>query len=163
MKDLIKKWWLWLIVAIIIFIISLTIIVCVGYSTIKGEVENLAKEIQEIYSDATLYSSAGRNSLTLELLNFDNERDSKKQEEINNIIKTKKNNGELNEFNKLITLSYMNSNGKSNQLLMRTIVNLDEFTIESQESYILFKEYEELFDKYNDAMNSYTKLFNSIY
>lgn len=163
MKDLIKKWWFWVITEIVILMISSTIIICMGYSIVKGEVENLAKEIQGIYSEATLYSSSGMNSLTLELLNYDNERDSKKQEEIINIIKAKKSNGELKEFNKLITLSYITSNGKTNQLLMKTIINLDEFTVESQEAYIVYKEYEELFDKYNEAMSSYTKLFNSIY
>lgn len=162
MKDLVKKWWFWVIILIIILIIGFVTVICMGFNILRGEVGDLAIEIQNIYQDATLYSSTGRNSLILELLNYDNEEDSIKREKIINIIKSKKNNGGLSEFNKLITLSFVDSNGKSNQLLIKTIINLDEFTIESQESYILYKEYEDLFDKYNNAMNSYTSLFNSI-
>lgn len=163
MKELIKKWWFWIIILIIIITISFTGIMCMAFNVIKGEVADLAKEIQNIYPDATLYSSAGRNTLVLELLNYDNERDATKQEEIINIIKSKKGNGELEEFTKIITLTFINSGGKSNALLSKTKINLKEFTIESQESYILYKEYEELFNKYSNAMEGYTNLFNSIY
>jgi len=163
MKDLIKKWWFWVIILITILIIGFVTVICMGFNILRGEVGNLAIEIQDIYQDATLYSSAGRNTLILELLNYNNEEDSIKHEKIISIIKSAKNNGKLSEFSKLITLSLIDSNGKSNQLLIKTVINLDEFTIESQESYILYKEYEDLFNKYNNAMDAYTSLFNSIY
>lgn len=162
MKDLIKKWWFWVILLAIVIVIGFTVIVIIGFNIVKGDFGELAIEIQEIYEDATIYSSAGNNTLVLELNNWDNEYNNKLSQIIN-IVKTKVNNNELQAYTKFITLSYIKSSEKENVLFVKTTYNLPDFTEENTKDYIDFEEYQNLYKTLNKTMNGYTNLFNSTY
>ncbi len=164
MKEIIKKWWFWLILLGIIIVIGFTIIMMMAFNMIKGEVGDLAIQIQNIYEDATIYASAGNNTLILELDNWNNNYSDELSRMIE-IVKNKINNNELKSYSKFVTLAFIENNGKENALLVKTTYNIPEFTKNEEESkpYILFDEYQKLFDTYDKAMEGYTGLFNSIY
>lgn len=164
MKDLVKKWWFWLIILAIVIVLSLTTIILMGYGLIKGETGDLAIEIQGIYEDATVYSSAGGNTLVVELRNWDNQH-SEELSKIINTVKTRLNNNQLSSYNKLVTLTYLESNNKEEVLFMKTTYNIPDFVKDeaNTKTYIAYEEYENLFGTLNNTMNGYTSLFNSIY
>lgn len=163
-KSIYKKWWFWLILLAIVIIISFTIIMTKAFSVIKSEVGDYAVEVQEIYEDATIYTSAGNNNLVIELRNWNNDYDDKLSQIIN-ITKNKINNGELSLYNKLITVSYIESNNKNEVLFVKMEYNLPEFSQNKEETreYIDFEEYQQLFSTLDETTDSYTELFNNIY
>lgn len=163
-KSIYKKWWFWLILLAIVIIISFTIIMTKAFSVIKSEVGDYAVEVQEIYEDATIYTSAGNNNLVIELRNWNNDYDDKLSQIIN-ITKNKINNGELSLYNKLITVSYIESNNKNEVLFVKMEYNLPEFSQNEEETreYIDFEEYQQLFSTLDETTDSYTELFNNIY
>lgn len=163
-KNFYKKWWFWVIILAIIIIVCFTTIIILGFSIVLDEVGKLAIDIQSIYEDATVYSSAGENTLVIELRNWSNDN----AEELNQIIDTVKsriNNGQLQSYAKLITLAYLESNDTPEVLFIKNEYNIPEFTqIENySKTYILYSEYQDLYNTLNETMNSYTGLFNSIY
>ena len=94
-----KKWWFWLIILAIVIIISGTLIIMRGFSITLDEVGRLAIDVQNIYDDATVYTSAGDNTIVIELRNWDNAYG----EALNKITETVKNkikNGELRHTSK---------------------------------------------------------------
>lgn len=162
MKDIIKKWWFWLIILAIIIVIGITIIMLKAFDMALGEVEKLAIEIQNIYEDATIYSSAGENTLVLELNNWSNSN----TEELNKIINTVKNkikDNKLQSYSKFVTLAYLESSNKENVLFIKTTYNLPDFTKEEELEYIMFSEYQDLYKTLSNTMDGYTNLYNSIY
>ena len=163
-KNFYKKWWFWVIILAIIIIVCFTTIIILGFSIVLDEVGKLAIDIQSIYEDATVYSSAGENTLVIELRNWSNDN----AEELNQIIDTVKsriNNGQLQSYAKLITLAYLESNDTPEVLFIKNEYIIPEFTqIENDsKTYILYSEYQDLYNTLNETMNSYTGLFNSIY
>lgn len=163
-KNFYKKWWFWVIILVITIVIGLTIIIAIAFSIVKGEIEDLALEIQEIYEDATVYSSAESNTLFIELRNW-NSQYSNELEKIIKTVKTKVNNNELSMYNRLVTLTYMESNEKEEALIIRKSYSLPDFVKNEKDSksYIIFEEYKNLYDTLNKTMDGYTSLFNSIY
>lgn len=163
-KNFYKKWWFWVIILIIIIIISFTVMMMKAFDTVKGEAGDLAIEIQNIYDDATVYTSAGSNSLVIELKNWNTEY-TNQLSQIINAVKTRINNGELQSYTKLITLTYLESNNKEEALFTKMVYNIPEFTQDEEETkeYIIFEEYENLFNTLSQTMDGYTGLFNSIY
>lgn len=163
-KEIYKKWWFWIIILAIVIIISFTLIMLKAFNIVKGETGELAIEIQNIYEDATVYSSAGGRTLIVELRNWHNEY----TDELNNIINVIRNrikNGELQSYEELVTLSYIESSDKEEALFIRMSYSLPDFIQNKAETkeYIVFEEYEELFDTLNQTMDGYTGLFNSIF
>ena len=159
-----KNWWFWVIILAIIIIVCFTSIVALRFSIILNEVKELGRDIKEISEDVTVYSSAEENTLIIELRNWSNDN----AEEMNQIITVVKNrvsDGELQSYTKLITLAYLKSNDTPEVLLIKNEYNIPEFTQIEDDSntYILYAEYQELFDILNQTMDGYTGLFNSIY
>ena len=146
----------------IVIVIGFTIIMIMAFNMIKGEVGDLAIQIQDIYEDATIYSSAGNNTLVLELDNWKNEY-SDKLPKIIEVVKNKINNNELQLYSKFVTLTFIESGGKGNVLFVKTIYNLPDFTNEVTNEYIDFEEYQSLNDTLNKTMSGYTNLYNSLF
>lgn len=163
-KTFYKKWWFWVIILLIVAVIGFTIVMTIAFNIVKGEVGDLAIEIQEIYDDATVYSSAGSNNIVIELKNWSNEYTTQLNQIIN-AVKTRINNGELQNYTKLITLAYIESNNKQDALFVKNEYSIPEFIQNEEETreYIIFEEYENLYDTLNQTMEGYTGLFNSIY
>lgn len=154
-----KKWWFWLIILAIVIIISGTFIIMKGFSIVLDEVSSLAIDVQNIYEDATIYTSAGDNTIVIELRNWDNDY----VETLNKIIETVKNkinNGELQQYSKLMTLTYLTSN-ETEDLFIRDVYNIPDFTkAEETKQFIAFSEYQELYNNYEDSMQLLDSIFN---
>ena len=163
-KEFYKKWWFWLILLAIIIVIGFILILVMAFNIVKGDVKDLALEIHKVYKDATVYSSAEGNTIYIELRKWDNKY-SNELGKIINIVKTKVNNNELSMYNKFVTLAYIKSNGNEEELLVKTVYSLPDFVKDenSSKTYIVFEEYEKMYDTLNKTMDSYTGLFNSIY
>lgn len=154
-----KKWWFWLIILAIVIIISGTLIIMRGFSITLDEVGRLAIDVQNIYDDATVYTSAGDNTIVIELRNWDNDY----VETLNKIIeavKNKINNGELHQYSKLVTLTYLTSN-EIEDLFIRDVYNIPDFTKEEEtKQFIAFSEYQELYNNYEESMQLLDSIFN---
>lgn len=161
-KTLYKKWWFWTIILTIVIVIAFTTIMSVALIKVTTGVSGLAMQIQDIYKDSTVYTSAGDNVLLLELNNWDNQY-SNKLKEIIKLIKETVENGELNEYSKFITISYIKSNDKNNVLCIKETYSIPDFVKEEEKEYIAFEEYQNLYNTLDKTMNGYTNLFNSIY
>lgn len=153
-----KKWWFWIIILAIVIVISFTLIMWKAFSTAFDEISVLAIDIQNVYEDATVYTSAGNNTIFIELRNWSNDY-SDKLNEILDIVKTKIDNGGLQQYSKFITLAYLTSS-ETEDLLIKHTYNIPSFTeVEEIKQYISFSEYQELYDSYDDSM----QLLNSIF
>ena len=145
-----KKWWFWLIILAIVLIISFTLIMWKAFSTAFDEVSVLAIDVQNVYEDATIYTSAGDNTIIIELRNWSNDY-SEELNEIVGIVKSKINNGELQQYSKLITLTYLESNNIEEALFIKDEYNIPEFTqAEETKQYIVFDEYETLINSFSN-------------
>lgn len=68
--KLYQKWWFWLCMVLIALIISFTVIMMVGFSIATSGINEIAMTIQDIDNEATLYSSAGGNTVVVEIPNY---------------------------------------------------------------------------------------------
>lgn len=145
-----KKWWFWLIILAIVLVISFTLIMWKAFSTAFDEISVLAIDVQNVYEDATIYTSAGDNTIIIELRNWSNDY-SEELNEIVDIVKSKINNGELQQYSKLITLTYLESNNIEEALFVKDVYNIPEFTqAEETKHYIIFDEYENLINSFSN-------------
>lgn len=105
MKEILKKWWFWVCLVIITLIIGFTAIMLKAFDEVAGELGETAKQVEDIYSEATLYRSAGANTLILELPNLDISTDTGEStySKVKSIIYDNNKNFE-NTYSKLTTL-----------------------------------------------------------
>lgn len=159
-KDsILKKWWFWLILLIIVIIIAFVVIMWRAFSIVLDEIGTLAIDIQNVYEDATVYTSAGGNTIVIELRNWDNDY-SDKLNEIIDIVKAKIDKGELSQYSKLITLAYLTGSETEDLLIIHTH-NMPDFTeAEETKQYIAFSEYQGLYNNYEDSMQLLDSIFN---
>lgn len=68
MKDLIKRWWFWVGIVLMIVIVSFTAIVLIGLNMINPDagLTNFARELQEYDDNITVYQSAGKNKIAID-------------------------------------------------------------------------------------------------
>lgn len=164
-KTFYKKWWFWVIILATVVIIAFTILMIKAFDLVNGETGDLFTEIRNISENATVYSSSGRGVLYIELRNWSNDENANELKQIIETVKRKVNNQELHGYEKFVTLTYLENNEKDEALIMRTSYNLPDFTKDEEDSksYIIFEEYEALFNTLSETMDGYTGLYNSIY
>lgn len=82
MKDLVKKWWFWLILLVAIILIGLTSIILIGFNMINPDKNllNLSKELQDYHEEITVYQSAGKNTIMIDC-NFENKKEATEKTE----------------------------------------------------------------------------------
>lgn len=88
MKDLVKKWWFWLILLIAIISIGVISIILIGFNMINPDKNllNLSKELQDYHEEITVYQSAGKNTIMIDC-NFENKKEAtEKTEKIGEIV-----------------------------------------------------------------------------
>ena len=131
-RNIYKNWWFWVIILVIIIIVSITSIIIVAINKVKSGVSGVASEIQREYKDATLYSSAGENTLILEL------RHLKENSDISKIFKPIKDNikTELSTYSKLIIIGYIDIDNKENAQIVQMVYNLPMLKEQSTQIYI---------------------------
>lgn len=88
MKDLIKKWWFWLILLAIVIVIGFTSIILIGFNMINPDenLTNLSKDLQNYYEDITVYQSAGKNTIIIDCCFNSKEDATEKSEKIGEIV-----------------------------------------------------------------------------
>lgn len=161
-KSIFQRWWFYLLIVVILLIISIGPIMIILGDDKNDEIDNISKEIKEIYTEATLYTSYNGKTLYIELNNYDTNKNGQQLTDILKTIKEKIKNSEFSQYDKLITIAFINSNNKDGNLIIKTVYKLPDLKIEESKNYIDFDEYSDLYDKYNDAMDGYTRLYNSI-
>lgn len=88
MKDLVKKWWFWLILLVAIILIGLTSIILIGFNMINPDrnLLDLSKKLQDYYEEITVYQSAGKNTIVIDC-DFENKEEAtEKTEKIGEIV-----------------------------------------------------------------------------
>ena len=138
-----QKWWFWICIVLVAIIISFTAIMMVGYNMAAGGIGKVAMTIQSIDSEATVYSSAGGNTVIVEIPNYtDATKEDKKASIIKNIQTFASNNGELSNYSKFILITKMNSDNKQDYFYFTDVYSLPDMTKDTttSKSYIDFIE-----------------------
>lgn len=144
MKDIIKKWWFWVVILAIVIAISFTIIMLVAFNTATGGINEVAMRVQEIDNDATLYSSAGGNTVIVEIPNYTDNTKKDKVDKIKNTIKEYSNNNNiLSNYSNFILIRKINSDDKKDYFYNTNVYNLPSMIedIEKGKTYIDFLEF----------------------
>lgn len=161
-KNIFKKWWFWICIVSIVLVVIIVSIIMIKSSKLNS-IDEISKEINEELKCANLFVSKESETLILELKDFDSSKQSSKY---SNVIKIIKDNldGELKDFSTLEVISHLakNNSESNNGLIVITTFELPSFKEISNNNYIDFEAYKDLYDTYDETMNSYTNLFMSI-
>lgn len=157
-KKLHQKWWFWVCIVLIVLIVGFVSIMLVAFNTAISGIGGVAMQIQDISENATLYTSAGNNTLILQINHFNELKDG----DLNKMIDIIKVNTSttFSNYSKFITLSYIdNDEGQENYLLLIKEYSIPDFVEIQSLNYIDYSKYEEIFQNYSNTMN----LLNSIH
>ena len=157
---MLKKWWFWTIIGL-----SCLVIVLVGVIIFNNSSKDIAlnKEISLIYPESETSVSKDNGTIIIELHHYSNEENTEQLSQIMQVIREKKESGELQGYKKFKTITYMDNDEKKEYMVMIDTVDIDTFTKEESTSYILFEEYQSLYSTLEETMDSYSRLFNSVY
>lgn len=160
--KLYQKWWFWVCIIFVVLIIGIVLSIILIVKDNTKNIDNISSQIQNIYKNSALYSSID-STLILELKHFDTEKNAIEYRNIISLIKNNLNK-ELKNYKKLIILSYIDDeeNNQSQYMLLTTVYSLPDFMEKENINYIDFNNYMNLYNAYNETMNSYTDLFMSI-
>lgn len=110
MKEVYKKWWFWLIILAIVIIISLTIFFIVALNFATKGIHEVAFKVQSIDNESTVYSSAGENTVIVEIPNYSSDKNDK-IDSIKNVIKEYAEQGNiLSNYSKCLIILETNNN-----------------------------------------------------
>lgn len=110
-KTFYKKWWFWLIILAIVIVIGFTIIMMMGFQYARGGIHRVAFDVQSIDEEATVYSSAGGNTIIVEIPNYTDDSKLEKKEAIETVLKNYASEGNvLSDYSKAIICIKINSN-----------------------------------------------------
>ena len=119
------KWWFWLCMVAIVLIIGFVVIMGIGFMVATTGINEVAMKVQAIDSEATLYSSAGGNTVVVDMPNYTDETKKNKKENIEKIIKNYASNGGILEnYSKFIFITKINSDGKEGYFYNTTVYSL---------------------------------------
>lgn len=133
----------------------------VAFNINTGGIHEIARKVQEIYDDSTIYTSSGRKTLVLELDNWDN-KNTEKLYQMLDVIKTKTNDEEFSSYKKFITITHINSSNEKNNLIIKTIQSWPNLDIISQEEYIDFDEYKNAVSNWGETTNILKELYQEL-
>ena len=144
-KGLYKKWWFWLILLAIVIVIGFTTIMVMALNIATGGIHEVALAVQKIDSEATVYTSAGGNTIVIEIPNYSDDTKKYKEEAIKILIKGYTGeNGILSNYSKAILCEKINSDDNIKDYFLSTkIYTLPDMTqdIDNSDVYIDFIEY----------------------
>lgn len=155
--KLYKKWWFWLCIVLVVIIISFTIIMIVGYNMAAGGIGRVARTIQSIDNEAVVYSSAGDNTVVVEIPNYKDETKKDKKENIINSIKAfAKKNRELNTYSKFVLITKTGTEDNPEYFCSTTIYNLPNMTENSalSKTYVDFVEITKVYANISSTSNN---------
>lgn len=144
-KTFYKKWWFWVIILSIVIVISFTIIMGIAFNFATSGIHEVAMAVQNIDNEATVYTSAGGNTIIIEISNYTDDTKKYKVDEIVTLIKGyANNNGILSGYSKAILCEKINSDTNIEDYFLTTrVYSLPSMTQETEEGnvYIDFVEY----------------------
>ena len=152
-SSLFKKWWFWVCITSVVIVGFFSWVTVMAINKVNSNViSNINMQIQGVYKDATLYSSDA-NMLVLVLRHYD----SSDKTMFKDIIDIIKNNLDttLKEYDKLTILQYLSNDKEDENLLVSSMHSLPDFEELERLEYVDYNIYE-------NTMNNYTDLFNSI-
>lgn len=144
-KTFYKKWWFWVIVLAIVAVIGVTIVMTIAFNIATGGINEIALSVQSIDDEATVYTSAGGNTIIIEIPNYTDDTKEYKKEAIESLLKGYT--GEdriLSNYSKAIICTKINSEDNiQDYFLSTTVYSLPSMTedIEQGNVYIDFIEY----------------------
>ncbi len=144
-KTFYKKWWFWVIILAIVIVIGATIIMAIALNIVTGGIHKVSLAVQTIDNEATVYTSAGSNTIIIEIPNYSDATKKNKEEAIKILIeKLAKNNEILSNYSKAILCEKINSDDNIEDyfLSIKTYL-LPNMTqdLENSDVYIDFLEY----------------------
>lgn len=143
-KKLYQKWWFWVCIVIITLIVGFVLIMMVGFLVATSGIHIVAKEVQNIDNEATVYTSAGNNTVVVEIPNYSDSTKKDKMEKIEDVIKKYSNeDGILNDYSNFVLITKMNLNNKEDYFYNVDTYSLPSMTRDEDKSkiYIDFVEY----------------------
>ena len=144
-KNFYKKWWFWVIVLAIVVVIGFTAIIIMALNIATTGIHEVALSVQNIDNEATVYTSAGGNTIIVEIPNYTDDAKKYKKEAIEILLKSYANEGGiLNNYSKAIICEKINSeDGIEDYFLTTTVYSLPSMTQDTEQGdiYIDFVEY----------------------
>lgn len=144
-KTFYKKWWFWVILLAITIVIGITTIMVIALNIATGGIHEVALAVQKIDNEATVYTSAGGNTIIIEIPNYSDDTKKYKEEAIKILIESfAKDNGILSNYSKAILCEKINSDDNIEDYFLSTkIYSLPNMIqdIENNDIYIDFMEY----------------------
>lgn len=137
-KNFYKKWWFWLIVLVIVIILGITTIMVVALNLVTKGINEVAREVQLIDSEATIYTSAGGNNIIIDIPNYSDDAKGYKEDAIETLLKGyASKNGILSNYSKVILLERINSsNNTKDYILTIKVYKLPNMTEEENEGSV---------------------------
>ncbi|MCI9245561.1 MAG: hypothetical protein HFJ30_00165 [Clostridia bacterium] len=155
--SLLKKWWFWTIIVLTTLCIVLIYLLFAKKDNLTANTNDIISQIRKISNQSILYIS--NDTLLIYAEHFNGVEG--ELEEIMNFVKDNRT-SIFKDYNKLITISLID-NSKDEYLILKQELNLFDFSLTSDKTYIDFEDYKKLFNKYEGTMEDYTDLFTSIY
>ena len=143
-KKLYQKWWFWVCIVLLTLIVGSVLIMMVGFKIATSGISEVAMTVQSIDNEATVYSSAGNNTIVVEIPNYTDDTKKSKKENIENIIKDYCNyNGILSNYSKFVLITKINSDNKENYFYNINVYDLPSMVedIEKSKVYLDFVEF----------------------
>ena len=144
-KSFYKKWWFWVIVLAIVIIIAFTIIMGMAFNVATSGIHEVALSVQNIDNEAIVYTSAGGNTIIIEIPNYTDSTKEYKVDAIISLIKGyAKDNGILSNYSKVILCEKINSDSNIEDYFLTTkVYSLPSMTENTEQGdiYIDFIEY----------------------
>lgn len=144
-KALYKKWWFWVIILAIVIVVGFVIIMAMAFGVATSGIHKVAFDVQAIDNEATVYTSAGGNTVIVEIPNYTDDTKLEKKEAIETTLKNYANNdGVLSNYSKAVICLRINSDTNlKDYFLSTTVYSLPDMTedTESSDIYIDFVEY----------------------
>lgn len=144
-KELYKKWWFWLIILAIVIVAGFTIIILMAFNIATSGINKVAISVQNIDNEATVYTSAGGNTIIIEIPNYTDDAKKYKKEAIEALIKKyAEEDRELSNYSEAIICEKINSDDNvKDYFLTTTVYSLPSMTEETEKEdiYIDFLEY----------------------
>lgn len=140
-----KKWWFWIIVLAIVIVISFTIIIGMAFNNTTTGIHKVALSVQNIDNESTVYTSAGENTIVIEIPNYTDDSKKHKEEAIVSLIRDFANDGGiLSNYSKVVLCEKINSDTNiEDYFLITKVYSLPSMTqdVEQESIYIDFVEY----------------------
>lgn len=144
-KNFYKKWWFWLIILAIVIVVGFVIIMAMAFGVATSGIHKVAFDVQAIDNEATVYTSAGGNTVIVEIPNYTDDTKLAKKEAIETTLKNyASNDGVLSTYSKAIICLRINSETNlKDYFLSTTVYSLPDMTKDTELSdiYIDFIEY----------------------